>query len=80
MNNLFSQFSIRVVLVKTADWKTIIEADYPKAAQLAYSSKGTYLMVYEPFMSKYKIIYLCLKYKYYFVVRYRIVYSYFTIK
>lgn len=44
-------FFIRVVLVKTADWTTIVEADYPKAAQLAYSSKGTYLMIYEPFMS-----------------------------
>jgi len=43
--------STKVILVKTADWKTIIEADYPKAAQLAYSSKGTYLMVYEPFMT-----------------------------
>lgn len=45
-------FSVRVVIVKTSDWKTIAEIDYPKAAQLAYSSKGTYLIVYEPFMSK----------------------------
>lgn len=52
---LFKNFFLRVVVVKTSDWKTIIEADYPKAAQLAFSSKGTYLMVYEPFMSKYKI-------------------------
>jgi len=42
----------RVILVKTSDWKTIVELDCPKAAQLAYSSKGTYLMIYEPFMSK----------------------------
>lgn len=41
----------KVVIVKTSDWKTIAELDYPKAAQLAYSSKGTYLVVYEPFMT-----------------------------
>lgn len=45
-------FSVRVVIVKTSDWKTVAEVDYPKAAQLAYSSKGTFLIVYEPFMSK----------------------------
>ncbi|KAF0752570.1 eukaryotic translation initiation factor 2A [Aphis craccivora] len=41
----------KVVIVKTSDWKTVVELDYPKAAQLAYSSKGTYLVVYEPFMT-----------------------------
>ncbi|XP_025419093.1 eukaryotic translation initiation factor 2A [Sipha flava] len=41
----------KVTLVKTSDWKTIVDADYPKAAQLAYSSKGTYLVIYEPFMT-----------------------------
>lgn len=48
----FFMIFCRVILVKTSDWKTIVELDYPKAAQLAYSSKGTYLMIYEPFMSK----------------------------
>ncbi|VVC37109.1 Hypothetical protein CINCED_3A019781 [Cinara cedri] len=43
--------SSKVILVKTSDWKIIVEADYPKAAQLAYSSKGTYLVVYEPFIT-----------------------------
>jgi len=41
----------KVILVKTSDWKMIVEVEYPKASQLAYSSKGTYLMIYEPFMT-----------------------------
>lgn len=60
---IFVFFFNRVVLVKIADWKTIIEADFPKASQLAYSSKGTYLLVYEPFMSNYKFYSFFLKHK-----------------
>lgn len=53
---IFLWLSFRVILVKTSDWKTVVEADYRKATQLAFSSKGTYLIVYEPFMSKYLTI------------------------
>ncbi|XP_050432890.1 eukaryotic translation initiation factor 2A [Adelges cooleyi] len=41
----------KVILTKTSDWKVISEVVYPKATQLVYSSKGTYLVIYEPFMT-----------------------------
>jgi len=47
-----NQILIRVVIVKTSDWKTIAEVYYPIVAQLGYSSKGTYLNIYEQFLSK----------------------------
>ncbi|KAF0763654.1 Uncharacterized protein FWK35_00011748 [Aphis craccivora] len=44
-------------IVKSSDWKTIAEVYYPIAAQLGYSSKGTYLNINEQFLSKEIIIY-----------------------
>jgi len=45
-------FSVRVLIVKTSDWKTIAEVYYQIVAQLGYISKGTYLNIYEQFLSK----------------------------
>ncbi|XP_050538553.1 eukaryotic translation initiation factor 2A isoform X2 [Daktulosphaira vitifoliae] len=41
----------KVILAKTNDWKIIAENVYSKATQLVFSSKGTYLVVYEPFIT-----------------------------